>query len=622
MARAALDAGATLARRRARSRRASSCGDAGIDAPVLVLSEPPPDAAAGGRARGPDAHRVHARRDRRARQGRRRRRPRRPPAGPPQGRHRHAPRRVLADDALALRRRRSPQPRRARARRRVHAPRGRRRARPPVHRRAARSASTRCSPTSTPRPAPPSVHAANSAGLLAHRGRATTSCVPASPLYGVAPGAEPRGSRRRCDPALSLRAPVSHVKRSPPASRAVVRPALRARPRRDRSRRCRSATPTACPATSASPAARCSSAAGGARSPGTVTMDQLMVDVRRRRRRGRRRGRAHRPQGDDEITADGVGRAARHDRATRSCPASARASRGGTCERSGRVRWQGAGIAASGVAAVSPVPRTAHEHSGGRAAVRRRPDPDAGRLGPRSTRSGASRATTAGASTRSAAGDGPGDRALARRHHRTRVWVKQFDDAPGAGLPRGRVRPPRPRRLGRRLARPLARRTSLTTSARCSRRSISATSSSSATRWAASPRRRSPSTTRSRPRAGPGARAPVDARRTPHQRALGARCASSGSPRAGSTSAAHVQRPQLRLVLARIGFGRDPPASHVELTRHMLAECDPDTAATRSSRCSVSTSPTSSPHHPAHARRRRAAPTSSRRRRSRGASPS
>lgn len=42
--------------------------------------------------------------------------------------------------------------------------------------------------------------------------------------------------------------------------------------------------------------------------------------------------------------------------------------------------------------------------------------------------------------------------------------------------------------------------------------------------------------------------------------------------------AALMRRPQLGTMLARLGFGREPLASHVELARRMLAECDPDTA--------------------------------------------
>jgi len=39
-----------------------------------------------------------------------------------------------------------------------------------------------------------------------------------------------------------------------------------------------------------------------------------------------------------------------------------------------------------------------------------------------------------------------------------------------------------------------------------------------------------------------------------------------------------MRRPQLGTLIARMGFGRAPLASHVELARQMLAECDADTA--------------------------------------------
>ncbi|MEX2256942.1 MAG: alpha/beta fold hydrolase [Acidimicrobiia bacterium] len=39
-----------------------------------------------------------------------------------------------------------------------------------------------------------------------------------------------------------------------------------------------------------------------------------------------------------------------------------------------------------------------------------------------------------------------------------------------------------------------------------------------------------------------------------------------------------MRQPQLGLMVARLGFGREPFASHVELARRMLAECDPTTA--------------------------------------------
>jgi pimeloyl-ACP methyl ester carboxylesterase len=38
-----------------------------------------------------------------------------------------------------------------------------------------------------------------------------------------------------------------------------------------------------------------------------------------------------------------------------------------------------------------------------------------------------------------------------------------------------------------------------------------------------------------------------------------------------------MQRPELGAALARIGFGREPRSSHVELTRQLLASCPPET---------------------------------------------
>jgi pimeloyl-ACP methyl ester carboxylesterase len=45
------------------------------------------------------------------------------------------------------------------------------------------------------------------------------------------------------------------------------------------------------------------------------------------------------------------------------------------------------------------------------------------------------------------------------------------------------------------------------------------------------------------------------------------------TPDAGSA----LRRRNLGLLVARLGFGRDPQPSHVELTRRMIADCDPDT---------------------------------------------
>jgi len=39
-----------------------------------------------------------------------------------------------------------------------------------------------------------------------------------------------------------------------------------------------------------------------------------------------------------------------------------------------------------------------------------------------------------------------------------------------------------------------------------------------------------------------------------------------------------MARPDVGTMLARIGFGREPKASHVELTRELLATCDPETS--------------------------------------------
>jgi pimeloyl-ACP methyl ester carboxylesterase len=38
-----------------------------------------------------------------------------------------------------------------------------------------------------------------------------------------------------------------------------------------------------------------------------------------------------------------------------------------------------------------------------------------------------------------------------------------------------------------------------------------------------------------------------------------------------------MEQPELGTMLARIGFGQDPQASHVELTRQLLASCETDT---------------------------------------------
>jgi alanine racemase len=124
---------------------------------------------------------------------------------------------------------------------------------------------------------PPLVHAANSAGLLAHP-RARYDLVRAGiALYGVAP-APVLADRLALRPALSLRARVSHVKQLPAGSRM----SYGLRYELDRSSRVATV-----PIGYADGVPRNLGIAGGevlvhgerARIAGTVTMDQLMVDV-------------------------------------------------------------------------------------------------------------------------------------------------------------------------------------------------------------------------------------------------------------------------------------------------------------------------------------------------------
>ena len=158
-------------------------------------------------------------------------------------------------------------------------------------------------------------HAANSAGGHRPPGQpATTSCAAASPSTA---------SRRRPGwPARStLRAgrPPGHrggVREAGRRGRGhLLRPAPPLRARHPSSPRCRSATPTACSAPSASSGQEV--LIGGRRCPmvGVVTMDQVMVDVGPDSRgAGRRRGRAPRRPGRRAHHPRRVGGAARHDR--------------------------------------------------------------------------------------------------------------------------------------------------------------------------------------------------------------------------------------------------------------------------------------------------------------------
>ena len=197
--------------------------EAGIDAPILVLSEPVPGRGRDGRRAPAHAGRVHRRRDRRAREGGRR--PRRARTAractsrstPACTASAAAPTTRSSSRAQVVDR---PE---LRARGRVHALRGRRRARQPLHRPSSSHASTRCSPT-LPRARPADRHRAR----VQHRGRdrrgparATTWCASASASTAsrraarsraaveLAPGAGGEGARLaredRCRPATRCR---------------------------------------------------------------------------------------------------------------------------------------------------------------------------------------------------------------------------------------------------------------------------------------------------------------------------------------------------------------------------------------------------------------------------------
>ena len=168
-----------------------------------------------------------------------------------------------------------------RARGRVHAPRGRRRARQPVHRRAARARSTRCSATLRARG-------------LSDRHRARRATPPARSTW-PARALRPRAGRASASTASRRRRRARRPRRA--AAGDVGEGARVAREGRcragervsyglryetvapTRSRPCRSATPTACRASS--PQRGGEVLVRGRRCPiaGTVTMDQLMVDV-------------------------------------------------------------------------------------------------------------------------------------------------------------------------------------------------------------------------------------------------------------------------------------------------------------------------------------------------------
>ena len=245
--------------------------------PILVLSEQPAGAGRDDRRPRPEADRV------------------RPRAGstplaarsaapssprPPQGRHRMHRVGARPERRSALAAARSTRRAAAAPGRGVHPPRRRRRARRPVHRRASSTRSTRCSPSWRGRRRPPLVHAANSAGALAHPARrGARSCGPASPSTASRPGPASTTWPRRPAPGDGAARPgSSFVKRVAAGDADVVRAAPHVRPPTPTWPRCRSATPTAC--RGGCHAVGGEVLIGGRRRPivGSITMDQLMVD--------------------------------------------------------------------------------------------------------------------------------------------------------------------------------------------------------------------------------------------------------------------------------------------------------------------------------------------------------
>ena len=321
--------------------------------------------------------------------------------------------------------------RRAALRGRVHAPRGRRRTRRRLHRRAARPLRRRPRrPRRARAPARRVVHAANSAGLLAHpEPRATTSCAPASRVYGVPPAAG-LADRVPLRPALALKARVSHVKE------------LAGR---------RRASPTACATSSTAPAAiatvpvgyadgvpRNLAHAGGevlvggrrsrSRAPSRWTSSWSTPATRRSRSATRSCSSGARATTRSPRTSGRTGSARSP---TRSCAASARASRGGTWMSVGRSVAGRAGVV--GRASPPGVAGAAYgaERPSSRG-LRKPPDPDAGTARPaRFDEDRRLPSHDGGSISRVSRGDGPAIVLVARRHAVDRAsWVKQFEALP------------------------------------------------------------------------------------------------------------------------------------------------------------------------------------------------
>ena len=226
---------------------------------------------------------------------------------------------------------------------------------------------------------------------------ATTWCAAASRSTATCPSpalgrrSSSAAARRRCGRRSAGRPRCSCVRELAPGSGRATGGATRS-PSGPTSRRSRSAMPTACRGRFSARAARCSSAAAAGRSPGAVTMDQLIVDCGAGLgvRRGRR-GRAHRAPGRRGGDRRGVGGAARHhllrdplsDRAASRKGPPLRRPRAGRCRRGpARRRGVSRGTKAAALAAAGALTAAGGAYAAARAyrARRRRsgagPDPE------------------------------------------------------------------------------------------------------------------------------------------------------------------------------------------------------------------------------------------------------
>ena len=444
---------------------------------------------------------------------------------------------------------------------------------PHLRRRVRRDPRRRDSPTGV-------VHACNTAGAIAVPDARYDMVRVGIGIYGLAPAPALAG-RVELGPALSVKAQRLARAVTARGRAALVRPALRRRRARRASRPSRSVTPTACRASLSHHGGEV--LIGGRRHPiaGTVTMDQLMVDVGDDAVEvgdevvliGR--------QGDEQITADEWAERMDTIAYTIVCGVGPRVPRRYLVSLAKRV-----GIAAGTLGGV------------GRTRVRRparRRDADAPRA---RRRRGAARSkpprTSIIGSTRTTAAriyvverGNELDPPIVLSHGVTlsvRTWFHQLEDAPEGGLPHDRVRPPRSRasrcsaneghsldNLGRdfkTVLEGLDLRGAVLVGHSMGGVAVQSFVTQLSRGRGRTRRRASCCSRRSRTRrsgrARPARRRGIEkiSKRTPDSQWL-------------------WDSPNLGFLAARVGFGEHPHPSHVELVRQMMGECPPETRRPR-----------------------------------------